>query len=248
MNGASCSDLTSGPVEMKGVEFRYVADEPLLEGVDLVIPEQDFLGILGPNGSGKTTMLKLILGLLEPASGTIRVLGQSPLAARSQIGYVPQIAHIDADVPADVLDVVLLGLLRHSSWGPRYRRKELDRAMMALEQTETADLAKRSWKGLSGGQRQRVLIARALAADVGLLLLDEPTSGVDLHREKELLALLHRLNEKLPIAVVTHDLTLVSSHLKRAAWVYRQVRCYRASEISLEKVEHLFHHRAGGAS
>ncbi len=235
-------EAVSGVVEMKDVRFRYAPDVALLENLNLVIPELDFLGILGPNGSGKTTLLKLLLGLLDPHDGRIRVLGSSPRKARARIGYVPQISHIDANVPADVLDVVLLGRLRGGSWGPRWRNPDVEAGHAALERTGTADLAGRTWNSLSGGQRQRVLIARAIAAEAELLLLDEPTAGVDLHREKELLTLLHRLNETLPIALVTHDLTLVSAHLKRAAWLNRDLRCFPASELSLERIEHLFHH------
>ncbi len=160
---------------------------------------------------------------------------------RQRIGYVPQISSIDLEVPAEVLDIVLTGRLARSSWGPSFGSRHKAAAHHALEQTRTANLARRRFGELSGGQRQRVLIARALAAEAELLLLDEPTTGVDIHRERELLDLLHRLNETLPIVLVSHDVTLVSSHLKRAAWVNRSVDIFPARQLSPEAIEVLYH-------
>jgi len=213
----------------------------VLEAVDLEVESRDFLGLVGPNGGGKTTLLRVLLGLLHPQSGSVTVLGRQPKEVRSRIGYVPQHTSIDLGVPAEVLDVVLMGRLAPSSWGPHFGQRHLHAAHRALGQTGIEDLAGRRFGELSGGQRQRVLIARALAAEAELLLLDEPTAGVDIHRERELLELLHRLNERLPIVLVSHDVTLVSSHLKRAAWVNRTVVCYPASELSPEVIESIYH-------
>lgn len=226
---------------LQGVSFRYPSSPPVLVGVDLEVEAEDFLGLVGPNGGGKTTLLKVMLGLLVPQQGRVRVLGQAPSAVSARIGYVPQQAQIDLQVPAEVLDVVLMGRLSRTSWGPRFGKEHVDAAFRALELTDTVDLSRSRFGELSGGQRQRILIARALAADAELLLLDEPTTGVDIHRERELLDLLRRLNERLPIVLVSHDVTLVSSHLKRAAWVNRQVVCYPASELSPEVIEDLYH-------
>jgi zinc transport system ATP-binding protein len=183
----------------------------------------------------------VLLGLLEPQRGTVRVLGSSPAEVSSRVGYVPQHALIELQVPAEVLDVVLMGRLSLDSWGPRFGRKHIEAAHQAMELTGTADLAGRRFGELSGGQRQRILIARALAGNAELLLLDEPTTGVDIHRERELLELLHRLNRHLPIVLVSHDVTLVSSHLKRAAWVNRTVTCFPAGELSPEVIESIYH-------
>lgn len=226
---------------LRGVTFRYPSSDNVLEAVDLEVESRDFLGLVGPNGGGKTTLLRVLLGLLEPQDGSVSVFGRPPREVRSRIGYVPQHSSIDLGVPAEVLDVVLMGRLSDSSWGPRFGPSHHEAASRALAQTGTEDLAGRRFGELSGGQRQRILIARALAAEAELLLLDEPTAGVDIHRERELLDLLHRLNERLPIVLVSHDITLVSSHLKRAAWVNRTVACYRANELSPEVVESIYH-------
>ena len=230
-------------VDIQHVVFGYPPQvaEPILDDVSLEIGPRDFLGIIGPNGGGKTTLLKIILGLLKPQRGTVRVLGRSPVEVRTQIGYVPQHARIDPAVPASVLDVVLTGRLAHSSWGFRYSREHVAAAMAALAQTEMDGMAQRTLGTLSGGQRQRVLIARALAAEAALLLLDEPTAGVDPHMERSLTDLLHRLNERLPIVIVSHDVSFVSTHLQRVACLNRRLTCHAATEISWEVMAEMYH-------
>ena len=235
---------TSPPVvDIHHVTFGYPtpsAPMPVLDDVSLRIERDEFMGIIGPNGGGKTTLLKIILGLLKPQRGTVEVFGRPPEQMRGQIGYVPQHARVDSTVPADVLDVVLTGRLGLSSWGSRYGRKHVEVAMEALRQTETGDLARRTIGTLSGGQLQRVLIARALAADAQLLLLDEPTAGVDPQRERGLTDLLHRLNERLPIVIVSHDVSFVTSHLKHVACLNRRLTCHPAHEISWDAIAHIY--------
>ena len=235
----------SAPViEVENVTFGYPPQheaEPVLEDVTLRVEPDDFLGVIGPNGGGKTTLLRIMLGLLRPSRGRVRVLGKSPLAARAQVGYVPQQAWIDPSAPADVLDVVLMGRLGRSAWGWRYGRPHVDAARAALEQTDTQDLARRTISSLSGGQRQRVLIARALAGDAKLLLLDEPTAGVDLHMSRGLTDLLHRLNETIPIVVVSHDVAFVSTHLKRVACLNRRLTCHAANALTSQVISDMYH-------
>ena len=232
---------------LSDVDFSYPgAAEPTLVGVDLTLSPQDFVGLIGPNGGGKTTLLKLLLGLLEPRSGTIEVFGAAPGTVRRRVGYVPQSAAIDPTAPATVLDVVLMGRLSRSSWGFRFAAADRAAALAALDRTGTTELAGRRLATLSGGQRQRVLIARALAGEPDLLLLDEPTAGVDLHRERELLTLLRNLNEHLPIVMVSHDVVLVSSHMDRAVWVNREVVSLAASEVTVATVEAMYHHQGCG--
>ncbi len=230
-------------VEIEHVFFGYPpqGSEWVLEDVSLAIGPRDFLGVIGPNGGGKTTLLKIILGLLAPQRGSVRVLGRAPAEVRTRIGYVPQHARVDPGVPASVLDVVLTGRLAQSSWGFRYPREHVEAALAALAQTEMAPMAHRTMATLSGGQRQRVLIARALASDAELLLLDEPTAGVDPHMEQSLTDLLHRLNQRLPIVIVSHDVSFVSTHLRRVACLSRRLICHAAQEISKEVIAEMYH-------
>jgi len=223
--------------------------EPVLQDISLEIYQDDFLGIIGPNGGGKTTLLKIILGLLEPQQGTVTVFGKPPREVRHLIGYVPQHAKVDTSVSACVLDIVLAGRICHSRWGFLYGRTDREKALAALRLTGTADLAHRRLATLSGGQRQRVLIARALAAEPKLLLLDEPTAGVDPYVEQNLTDLLHALNEQLPIVIVSHDIGFVSTHLKRVACLNRRLTVHSAAEVTRSTMAafygehvHLVHH------
>jgi zinc transport system ATP-binding protein len=235
----------SGPVvRLEHVTFGYPPDgaaQPVVEDVCLDIGPDEFLGIIGPNGGGKSTLLKIVLGLIRPQRGEVRVFGRSAAEVRHRIGYVPQHARIDPSVPASVLDVVLTGRLAHGSWGFRYGHREVDAARAALAQTEMEHFAGRTMGTLSGGQRQRVFIARALAADAELLLLDEPTAGVDPHMERGLTDLLHRLNQRLPIVIVSHDVAFVSAHLKRVACLSRRLTCHAAGDITWDAVAPLYH-------
>jgi zinc transport system ATP-binding protein len=229
-------------IRAEDVGFAYSRRRPpALLDVSFSVRGTEWVGLLGPNGGGKTTLLRLLLGQLIPTSGRIEVFGGSPERMRRRIGSVPQHAGIDPGVPATVLDLVLLGRLTGSSWGPFYDRHDRELALTALEETATADLTDRPWRSLSGGQQQRVLIARAIASEADVLLLDEPTTGIDIHREKELLRLLERLNERLPILMVSHDIALVSHHMDRALWVDGAVRELDPSSLDSDSLEPLFH-------
>jgi zinc transport system ATP-binding protein len=228
-------------VELENVTFAYNGDAPALDDVSLRVEGNDFVGVIGPNGGGKTTLLKVMLGLLEPSAGRVRVLGRSPARVRHRIGYVPQHAAMDPAAPADVMDIVLTGRLARSSWGFVFGESDRQAATRALEQVGVAELARRRIRELSGGQRQRVLIARALAADAQLLLLDEPTSGVDVHAESGLVELLHRLNDTLPIVMVSHDVAFVSRHLKRVACLNRRLVVHDAGEVTAEVIAEMYH-------
>ncbi len=226
-------------VELEHVTFRYPHSgdpEPVLDDITFQIETDDYLGLIGPNGGGKTTLLKVILGLVRPQSGTVRVFGKPPAQVRSRIGYVPQHAEIDITVPATVLDVVLMGRLGRSSWGLQYGGSHRKKALDALCQTGVEELSERPISELSGGQRQRVLVARALASEAKILLLDEPMAGIDAPVEQSLSNLLRRLNESLPIVVVSHDIAFVSNHLKSIACLDRRLVCHGASDIPAEMI------------
>ena len=226
-------------IELEHVGFSY-GSQPVLEDVTLTVRERDFLCIVGPNAGGKTTLLKLVLGLLRPSGGTVRVFGGPPARSRSRIGYMPQHASLDPLFPVTVQDVVLMGRLTGSSpFGP-YRRRDREEALHALDMLRLADVRRRSFADLSGGQRQRVLIARALVSSPDLLLLDEPTANVDAVLECELFELLNRLNERMTIALVTHDLGFVSRYVKRVVCVNRRVAVHRTSEITGEMIHEIY--------
>jgi zinc transport system ATP-binding protein len=226
-------------IRVEKLSFSYNG-LPVLEDVSLTVQEGDFLCVVGPNAGGKTTLLKLILGLLKPSSGSIRVFGQPPVKSRSRMGYMPQYSSLDPLFPVSVLDVVLMGRLGNGNKFGFYRKTDRLAAGEALEKVELQDVRNRAFSDLSGGQRQRVLIARALVSDPELLLLDEPTSNVDAAVETELSELLNRLNERMTVALVTHDLGFVSSNVKRVACVNKRVVVHAMSEISGEMINDLY--------
>lgn len=230
---------TSGPaIRMTDVTFSY-GRHAVLSNVDLTIERGEFITVVGPNGGGKTTLLKLMLGLLSADAGSIEVLGAAPTHARSRVGYVPQHAHVDPGFPARVIDVVLMGLLG-ARRGARYSREDVDRAREALESVDLADLSASRLTELSGGQRQRALIARALVVEPELLLLDEPTAHLDVSMERELHDLLGRLGERSTVILVSHDLGFVSDYACRAVCVKNTVAIHDTCELTSDVVRELY--------
>lgn len=226
-------------VDIRNVSFLY-GDTPALEDVTLGIAEKEFVAVIGPNGGGKTTLLKLILGLERPACGEIAVFGHPPARGRRWVGYVPQHASLPKDFPISVEDVVLMGCLTAGSLGPFSTRADRRAAENAMRAVEIYDLRKRRLDTLSGGQRQRVLIARALAGGPRLLLLDEPTASVDSRVEQDVFELLKRLNADATIILVTHDLGFVSRYVTRVACLNRQLVCHQTGEITADVVERMY--------
>lgn len=212
----------------------------VLEDVNLAIPKGDFVSVVGPNGGGKTTLLKLILGLLRPFRGEIRVFGLLPEAARPRIGYMPQHAQLDPQFPATVMDVALMGRLGHGRPFGLYSRKDKEIVGEALDQVGLYNLRKKSFSSISGGQRQRLFIARALACEPELLLLDEPTANLDMVMEGDLYELLHTLNQRLTVVMVSHDLGFVSTVVKNVICVKRKVLIHPTSEITGEIINDIY--------
>ena len=232
--------MSASIVEIDDVAFAYDAGETVLQDVSLDIRQGDFTAMIGPNGGGKTTLLKLILGLLKPDKGVIRVLGQSSQKAAPCIGYVPQDVHINSSFPITAVDVVLMGMLAPRK---RWRRKSSsDRreAMAALERLEVGALAERKIGALSGGQRQRVFIARALATRPKLMLLDEPTASIDTKGQADFFKMLKELNKDVTILVVSHDLLVISRYAKSVACVNRNLHYHNQAEITGEMLEIMY--------
>lgn len=245
--------MTADPtIELRNVSFAYDGP-PVVTDVNLRIPPRDFVCVIGPNGGGKTTLLKLLLGVIEPKHGTVRVLGRRPNEARGGIGYMPQYAHVDPKFPVSVLDVVLTGRLGKAPWMGPYRRVDRDAARQALADVRLVDLASRPLASLSGGQRQRVLIARALACEPSLLLLDEPMASLDPSVQEDLYALLGELNQRLTIMMVSHDIGFVSLYFKTVVCVSRTVHMHPSAELTSKQVADMYgrevrllHYRSSG--
>ncbi|MEY6432608.1 ABC transporter ATP-binding protein [Thioalkalicoccus limnaeus] len=226
-------------IEIDGLSFSY-GGEPVLEDVDLTVTAGEFLGLVGPNAGGKSTLLKLILGLLEPQTGRIRVLGRPPRHASTLIGYVPQYPAFARDFPIQVQDVVLMGRLGLGRSFGRYRPSDRDAAGAALAEVEATDLARRPIGTLSGGQLQRVLLARALVGEPRILILDEPTANIDMRLEDDIFDLLRALNERLTILLVSHDVAFISRYITRVACLNRTLICHRTDAIDGPLIQSLY--------
>jgi len=210
---------------------------PVLEGINLDIYQDDFLGIIGPNGGGKTTLLRVILGLVKPSQGRVTVLGSTPKRRRKFVSYVPQHSLFDQDFPVSVWDVALMGRVGQAGLFKRYRKEDNKAALNALQTVEMLDLKDRQIGELSGGQQQRVFIARALVAEPKLLLLDEPTASVDAPMMTEFYELLERLKQRMAIVLVTHDISAVSTYVDKIACLNRRLFYHHSKEISAEELE-----------
>jgi manganese/zinc/iron transport system ATP- binding protein len=203
---------TAPPVSVRDLTVAYNR-KPVLSGVNLALPEGRLIGIVGPNGAGKSTLLKAVLGLVPAASGEVAIYGGPYRARRQWVGYVPQRGSVDWDFPTDALDVVLMGRYGHLGWLRRPGAQDRAIALGCLEQVGMQDFAHRQISQLSGGQQQRVFLARALAQDARLYLMDEPFAGVDAATEKAIIALLSQLKRQgKTVVVVHHDLQTVPEY------------------------------------
>lgn len=226
-------------IELDDVWFSYDGP-PVLEDVNLHIHPGDFACVVGPNGGGKTTLLKLILGLLTPTRGSVRVFGTDPCRVRRRIGYAPQQSQFDPKFPASVMDVALTGRIGKTGLLGPYGRGDKRAAEQALQEVGCHDLRKRAFPSLSGGQRQRVLIARALAGEPELLLLDEPTANLDIKVEDEFQQLLRELNKRLTIVLVSHDVGFVAQFVKTVVCVRHRVSAHPTSQLTGELIRDLY--------
>jgi zinc transport system ATP-binding protein len=213
-------------VELEDVDFAY-GPVPVLERINLTVDPGDFLGIIGPNGSGKTTLLRIVLGLLPPTRGTVRLFGHPPGAFRQwgRLGYVPQKATLDPALPVTVREVVATGLLPSLGLFGRLGAASRRRIDEVLGQVGMADHAATRIGALSTGQQQRVLIARALVSKPELLILDEPTGGVDPEAQTSFYALLHHLNRErdVTLILVSHDIGVVAKEVTKLACLNRRL-------------------------
>lgn len=227
-------------IELENVTFRYGGSAAVLEDVSFRIAEGDFACVVGPNGGGKSTLLKLILGLLRPDAGTVRVFGQEPALARTRIGYLAQRDRLDPQFPVTVFDVVMMGRLGRGRLVGRYRKLDRDVAAQSLQDVGMYEYRRRSFSSLSGGQCQRVLIARALACQPKLLLLDEPTAHLDPGVQDDFYRLLHDMHERLTLVTVSHDVGFVSKYVNTVLCVSRRVVAHATSQITGEVISEIY--------
>ena len=223
-------------IEIKGLWAGY-EDETVLENIDLTVRERDFIGLIGPNGGGKTTLVKVLLGLLPPTRGRVRVMGQPIEAGRAHIGYVPQRVEFDRYFPISVWEVARMGRVgrRRLLW--RYTAEDDAIVAEMLRRVEMLDLRDRPIGALSGGQRQRVYIARALVKEPEILLLDEPTASVDPQVSTNIYELLRELNEQKTIILISHDMNAVSSYVRTVGCINRYLFYHDEKEITQEMLE-----------
>jgi zinc transport system ATP-binding protein len=228
--------MTEEIVRLDNVSVYYGA-VPALDDVSLSVASGDFLGIIGPNGGGKTTLLKVILGLIHPDMGTVTVLDEPPVQNRGLLGYVPQHNVFDAGFPISVWDTVLMGRYGKTGLFKRYGSRNKEAARQALEEVGMLEERHRQIGMLSGGEQQRVFIARALVGEPKLLLLDEPTASVDAALETEFYEILSDLKKRMAVVLVSHDISAISVHVDKIACLNRQLVYHGSKEISDEVLE-----------
>ncbi|GAB4230692.1 MAG: ABC transporter ATP-binding protein [Chlamydiales bacterium] len=232
--------LKSPVINCQDLNFSY-GDFPIIRSANFSIAEKQYVGIIGPNGGGKTTLLKLILGFLTPKSGKLLVLGRPPKESSSRVAYVPQNLAIDRQFPLSVMELVLMGRLSHLSWFGRFNSEDRDRAMESLEKMGIGHLSGRSFGTLSTGQAQRALIARALVSDPLLLLLDEPTANVDAESEAEIHRILKELKESMTILMVSHDLDTMIHDVDRILCVQFSIKELAPEQVCAHFAYGLYH-------
>lgn len=227
-------------LEIKNLDVYY-EDICALYDINLVVKERDFIGILGPNGGGKSTLFKAILGMVKASNGIIELYGENICKSNRIIGYVPQFTAFEKDFPIKVIDVILMGKLSgKNSLFHRYSQEDKNEVNMIMERLEISKLKEKQISHLSGGQMQRVLIARALTVKPSLLLMDEPTTSVDNYSKEIIYSLLKKLNKDITIILATHDMSVISSYVKSIGCLNRELHYHREDEFMVDEIEKMY--------
>jgi len=227
-------------IEIKNLSFGY-DKQKILEDINLNVEEKDFLAIIGPNGGGKSTLLKLILGINPVKTGSIKTFGETPKKNLSKIGYVPQNTNVNTDFPIKVIEVVLMGHIGTKRPLFGYAEEEKMCALGALAQVSMEKFANEKIGSLSGGQRQRVMIARALCAHPQILILDEPTASIDIEGQKQIYKLLEDLNKFITIIVVSHDISVIMQYANKVVHINKKLT-YHDTSAHTETLSHQCNH------
>ncbi len=220
-------------VEVKNLYFKYYK-EWILEDINFTLNDKEFMAIIGPNGGGKTTLLKLLLGFLNPIKGEIKIYSKPPKKNRNIIGYVPQHTNFSLDLPITVFDIVLQGRLKKGKFF--YSKEDKEKAKEILNTLNIYNLANKKIKDLSGGQRQKVLIARALVSKPKILMMDEPTSAIDPKGQKEILDLIE--NFEITRLVVSHDIKILLRDVDKIAYIHKKAVIHEGPKLNIPKDKH----------
>lgn len=220
-------------------DINYIINQNyILKDINLSIKEKDFLAIIGPNGGGKSTLLKIMLGLIKPSSGQVEVLGKTPNKSRRNIGYLPQHTHFETDFPINVFETVLMGRYKQAFKG--YTKNDEKIVCKWLKNLDMLHLKDRQIEKLSGGQMQRVFLARALAREPKIILLDEPTASIDPKTQNSFYELLQDIKKKMAVILVSHDVGVVSSHVDSIACLNRRLYSHGPVEESIHGLEEAY--------
>ena len=220
-------------VEVKNLYFKY-NKEWILENINFSLEDKEFMAIIGPNGGGKTTLLKLLLGFLTPNKGEVKIYGKNPKENREIIGYVPQHTNFSLDLPITVFDIVLQGRLKKGKFF--YNHLDKEKAKEVLQTLNIYELKDKKIKDLSGGERQKVLIARALVSEPKLIIMDEPTSAIDPTGQKEILDLIESF--KITRIIVSHDIKILLRKVDKIAYVHKKAIIHEGPKLNIPKDKH----------
>ena len=225
-------------VEINNLSVKF-GEQLVLKDINFSIGETDFVAIIGPNGGGKSTLLKIILGILTPYNGDVKVFGKSPKKSRNLMGYLPQNIEFDHDFPINVFDTVLTG--RYHGLFNRYTKKDDEAVLQALKDVEMDEFKDRQISRLSGGQMQRVFIARAIVREPKLLIMDEPMASIDPEMQHAFYKLMSRLKNKMAIVLVSHDVGAVSTHVDKIACLNQELFYHGPVENAADGLEEIYH-------